>query len=137
MRRLADKLRAHGPDSLSDCSTGSSGHVDQVLASPPRAQIYERARISTVARWDRLGESLSSIQIDLRSISPHGERQKALSKELICQSHNHFMGAIEMYNYPVLECLVAFAIVFSIGYLVADSNSREETLAPKNEVART
>ena len=42
-----------------------------------------------------------------------------------------------MYNYPVLECLVAFAIVFSIGYLVADSNSREETLAPKNEVART
>ena len=28
-----------------------------------------------------------------------------------------------MYNYPVLECLVAFAIVFSIGYLVADSNS--------------
>jgi len=42
-----------------------------------------------------------------------------------------------MYNYPVLECLVAFAIVFSIGYLVADSNVREEAVTPKNEVART
>jgi hypothetical protein len=42
-----------------------------------------------------------------------------------------------MYNYPVIECLVAFAIVFSIGYLVADSNGREETVTPKNEVART
>jgi len=42
-----------------------------------------------------------------------------------------------MYNYPVLECLVAFAIVFSIGYLVADSNGRDETVTPKNEVVRT
>lgn len=42
-----------------------------------------------------------------------------------------------MYNYPVIECLVAFAIVFSIGYLVADSNNREETVASKSEVART
>jgi len=42
-----------------------------------------------------------------------------------------------MYNYPVLECLVAFAIVFSIGYLVADSNNREETVAPSKAVART
>jgi len=42
-----------------------------------------------------------------------------------------------MYNYPVLECLVAFAIVFSIGYLVADGNGREETVAPKVGVART
>lgn len=42
-----------------------------------------------------------------------------------------------MFNYPVLECLVAFAIVFSIGYLVADSKSRDETAAPKNEVVRT
>lgn len=42
-----------------------------------------------------------------------------------------------MYNYPVLECLVAFAILFSIGYLVADSNSRVEGLVPKNQVART
>jgi len=42
-----------------------------------------------------------------------------------------------MYNYPVLECLVAFAIVFSIGYLVADSNGREDALTSKNEVART
>ena len=49
----------------------------------------------------------------------------------------HPVENIAMYNYPVLECLVAFAIVFSIGYLVADSNGREETVAPKNEVART
>lgn len=42
-----------------------------------------------------------------------------------------------MYNYLVLECLVAFAIVFSIGYLVADSNSRVEGQVPKNQVART
>jgi len=42
-----------------------------------------------------------------------------------------------MYNYPVLKCLVAFAIVFSIGYLVADSNGRELTVTPKNEVTRT
>jgi len=42
-----------------------------------------------------------------------------------------------MYNYPVLECLVAFAIVFSIGYLVADSNGREDTVTPEKEVART
>lgn len=46
-------------------------------------------------------------------------------------------GDTAMYNYPVLECLVAFAIVFSIGYLVADSNGRVEGLVPKNEVART
>jgi len=42
-----------------------------------------------------------------------------------------------MYNYPVLECLVAFAIVFSIGYLVADSKDREEPGSLKNEVARS
>jgi len=65
------------------------------------------------------------------------ESSRQLSKEFICRSHNNFMGAIKMYNYPVLECLVAFAIVFSIGYLVAESNSREETVTPKNEVART
>jgi hypothetical protein len=47
------------------------------------------------------------------------------------------MGEIVMFNYPVLECLVAFAIVFSIGYLVADRNGREETVAPKNEVTRS
>lgn len=47
------------------------------------------------------------------------------------------MGEIVMYNYPVLECLVAFAIVFSIGYLVADSKGREETSVTKSEVART
>jgi hypothetical protein len=42
-----------------------------------------------------------------------------------------------MYNYPVLECLVAFAIVFSIGYVVADSNGRKLSVVPGNEVART
>jgi len=42
-----------------------------------------------------------------------------------------------MYNYPVLECLVAFAIVFSIGYAVADRNRRKGTVVPGDEVART
>jgi hypothetical protein len=49
----------------------------------------------------------------------------------------HTVENAAMYNYPILECLIAFAIVFSIGYLVADSNGREETVAPKNEAART
>ncbi len=40
-----------------------------------------------------------------------------------------------MYSYPVLECLVAFAIVFSIGYLVGDSGGRKVTVAPSNRVA--
>jgi hypothetical protein len=53
------------------------------------------------------------------------------------------MGEIVMYNYPVLECLVAFTIVFSIGYVVADSNGsngsngRKGAAVPGNEVART
>jgi len=42
-----------------------------------------------------------------------------------------------MYNYPVLECLVAFAIVFSIGYVVADSNGWKGTVVPGHEVERT
>jgi len=47
------------------------------------------------------------------------------------------MGEIVMYNYPVLECLVAFAIVFSIGYVVADSSGRNVTVAQGKGVART
>lgn len=31
------------------------------------------------------------------------------------------MGAIVMYNYPVLECLAAFAVVFLIGFLCGRS----------------
>lgn len=42
-----------------------------------------------------------------------------------------------MYNYPVIECLFAFAIVFSIGYVVADSNGRTATVVPGKGVART
>ena len=42
-----------------------------------------------------------------------------------------------MYNYPVIECLVAFAIVFSIGYLVADKGDRKATVAIGKKVART
>ncbi len=42
-----------------------------------------------------------------------------------------------MFNYPVLECLVAFAILFLIGYVVADCNGRKGPVAPGNEVART
>ena len=41
-----------------------------------------------------------------------------------------------MYNCPVLECLVAFAIVFSIGYLVGDSSDPKVTVAPGAEMAR-
>lgn len=47
------------------------------------------------------------------------------------------MGEIVMYNYPVLECLVAFAIVFSIGYVVADNNARKAIVVPGKGVART
>jgi hypothetical protein len=47
------------------------------------------------------------------------------------------MGVIVMYNYPVLECLVTFAIVFLIGYLVADSSERKTAVAPGDGVART
>ena len=32
-----------------------------------------------------------------------------------------------MYNYPVLECLVAFAIVFLIGFLSAKSKGSSTT----------
>jgi hypothetical protein len=46
------------------------------------------------------------------------------------------MGAIVMYNYPVLECLVAFSIVFSIGFLVADSDRRGNAVPPKREETR-
>ena len=38
-----------------------------------------------------------------------------------------------MYSYPVLECPVAFAIVFSIGFLVADSDRGAKAAAPKAE----
>ena len=47
------------------------------------------------------------------------------------------MGEIMMYNYPALECLVAFAIVFSIGFLVADSNRGAKAAVPKGGVTRT
>lgn len=40
-----------------------------------------------------------------------------------------------MYNYPVLECLVAFAIVFLIGYLVGNSGGRQVTPAPGTGMA--
>lgn len=40
-----------------------------------------------------------------------------------------------MFNYPVLECLVAFAIVFSSGYVVADSNGNNAILVPGNDAA--
>jgi hypothetical protein len=40
-----------------------------------------------------------------------------------------------MYNYPALECLVAFAIVFLIGYLVGNSGGRQVTATPGTGVA--
>lgn len=42
-----------------------------------------------------------------------------------------------MYNYLVLECLVAFAIVFSLGYLFAYCARRRETVTPKGGLAHT
>ena len=45
-------------------------------------------------------------------------------------------GAIVMFNYPVLECLVAFAIIFSIGFLLAKNDRRGEAVTPKDKVAR-
>jgi len=47
------------------------------------------------------------------------------------------MGAIVMYNYPVFECLVAFAIVFSIGFLFAKCNRSDDAMASPNGVAHT
>lgn len=41
-----------------------------------------------------------------------------------------------MHSYPVFECLVAFAIVFSIGYVAADNNAKKVAVVPGNEVAR-
>ncbi|NYE28612.1 hypothetical protein HDE78_001568 [Rhodanobacter sp. K2T2] len=70
-------------------------------------------------------------------ITPWRGARSPIRRAALSVSNPTFMGEIVMYNYPVLECLVAFAIVFSIGYLVADSNSREEAVAPKSEVART
>jgi len=42
-----------------------------------------------------------------------------------------------MYNYPALECLVAFAIASSIGFLFACCARRGEIVAPKGGLART
>jgi len=42
-----------------------------------------------------------------------------------------------MYNYPVFECLVAFAIVFSIGFLFAKCNRSDDAMASPNGVAHT
>jgi hypothetical protein len=42
-----------------------------------------------------------------------------------------------MYNFPVLECLAAFAIVFSIGFLVADNDRGKKAVALKGTVAPT
>lgn len=41
-----------------------------------------------------------------------------------------------MYTYPVLECLVVFAVVFLIGYLVGNSGGREITVAHGKAMAR-
>jgi len=40
-----------------------------------------------------------------------------------------------MYNYPVLECLAAFAIVFLIGFLFAKSKVSSGIMAPQKAVA--
>jgi len=40
-----------------------------------------------------------------------------------------------MYNYPVLECLIAFAIVFSISFLFSKSNRNDGAAASPKGVA--
>jgi len=40
-------------------------------------------------------------------------------------------------HFPVLECLVAFATVFMIGYLIADSGGKKAATTPGNEATRT
>ena len=40
-----------------------------------------------------------------------------------------------MYNYPVFECLVAFAAVFLIGFVLAKSDCLDDTLASPKGVA--
>ena len=39
-------------------------------------------------------------------------------------------------HYPVLECLVAFAVVFLFGFLFARSNRSSDTVAKQHGVAR-
>lgn len=70
-------------------------------------------------------------------ITPWRGARSPIRRAALSVSNPTFMGEIVMYNYPVLECLVAFAIVFSIGYLVADSKDRVETGAPKSDVPPT
>ncbi len=40
-------------------------------------------------------------------------------------------------HYPVLECLVAFAIVFLIGYLFAKSKGNSGAVSAQQAVVRT
>jgi hypothetical protein len=40
-------------------------------------------------------------------------------------------------HYPVLESLVAFAILFLLGFLLGKSNRSNNTVAPKQGVALT
>jgi hypothetical protein len=42
-----------------------------------------------------------------------------------------------MYNYPVIECLIAFAIVFAIGFLLAKSNRNDGAAALPKGVVRS
>ena len=41
-----------------------------------------------------------------------------------------------MYNYPVLECLVTFAVVFLIGYLFAKSKGSGSAVSTQQGVVR-
>ena len=47
------------------------------------------------------------------------------------------IGAVVMFNFPVLECLVSFAIVFAIGFLLAKSNRNDGAAALPNGVVRS
>jgi hypothetical protein len=47
------------------------------------------------------------------------ESGELLSQKSWRRQLNDPLGAIVMFNYPVLECLVAFATMFLIGFLCA------------------
>ena len=78
-----------------------------------------------------------SIGNNLSHISLGGELQLALAQGPILSPCCYPLEIALMYTYPVLECLVAFAIVFSIGFLVADSNRGAKAAVPKGGVTRT
>ena len=71
-------------------------------------------------------------------ITPWRAASSPLKKELMSSVSQPIpWEQIVMYNYPVLECLVAFASVFLIGFLFAYCARRGEPVVPKGGLAHT